>query len=156
MGTSEDLMVEALPAFSADAAGIFRGMMKIAQTARTSKNAEIKIATTALLQSEYKEDIDKKSKRTEFVKLNWYSGEETTIQIYSESARRFVTCWIDFRKNEVINYNNLNYTIKELIAIAKPEVVLFFYKSGELYFDGDQERIYRKQAIEEWCKQNAK
>ena len=49
-----------------------------------------------------------------------------------------------------------NYTIKELIAKAKPEVVLFFYKSGELYFDGDQERIYRKQAIEEWCKQNAK
>ncbi len=78
------------------------------------------------------------------------------IQIYSESARRFVTCWIDFRKNEVIDYNNLNYTIKELIAKAKPEVVLFFYKSGELYFDDDQERIYRKQAIEEWCKQNAK
>ena len=123
---------------------------------RQATNAEIKIATTALLQSKYKEDIDKKSKRTELVKLNWYSGEETTIQIYSESARRFVTCWIDFRKNEIIDYNNLNYTIKELIAKAKPEVVLFFYKSGELYFDGDQERIYRKQAIEEWCKQNAK
>ena len=122
---------------------------------REATGTEQNRATLRLSTSKYKENINRKSRREELIKLNWFTGEAVNVSYQNETGRD--NAYLNFSKEKVyIDYYSKQVTIKEFLGLKKPTMILYFYDSGELFLEQSEAFRYNKKIIEEWCKQNVK
>lgn len=120
---------------------------------RKATQAELDKAKLYLAQSKYKENVNKKSKKIVQIKLNWFTGRNFCFEANGEELKG--NFYLDFQKNEVFFNYKEKLTIKEFIGFKKPELVLYSYDSGEIYFGDLKNIFFNTKNIEKWCKENA-